>query len=160
MNPWSRVNLVLAVLAAVLLGLQLWPGSGPARATLTALDPAAIRQVRIERADRLEIALERGADGWRLTHPVSAPALARRVEQLLAVARAPVRQAYTTEGGLERYGLARPAAVLQLDALRVAFGDRDPSQQARYTLVDGEVRVIDDLFYNLVTLPVRHFRGG
>jgi hypothetical protein len=50
--------------------------------------------------------------------------------------------------------------VLQLDGLRVAFGDRDPSQQARYTLVDGEVRVIDDLFYNLVTLPVRHFSGG
>ncbi len=159
MSPWGRVNLALAVLAAALLALHLWPGAGQDAARLTSVDPAAVQQVRIERADRLEIALERQAVGWRLTHPLEAPALPRRVEQLLAVARAPVHQAFAAEGGLERYGLTRPAAVLQLDGLRVAFGDRDPSQRRRYTLIDGEVRVIDDVFYNLLTLPARHFRG-
>lgn len=159
MNPWTRVNLVLGVLAAVLLALELWPTASPQQQTLTDLAPDTIDAVRIERADRLEVALQRAAEGWRLVHPHPAAAQDRRVEQLLAVARAPVRHSYPAHGDLARYGLAQPQAVLQLGAMRLAFGDRDPTQRLRYVLVRDEVRVIDDVYFNLLTLPPRHFTG-
>ena len=60
---------------------------------------------------------------------------------------------------LAQYGLAEPGTVLQLDEVRVAFGDRDPAQRSRYVLMDGTIKVIDDVYFNLLTLPARHFTG-
>jgi len=160
MKRWTRVNLLLAVLAGILLALELWPAATPGQRVLTDLALEAVADLRIERADRLEIALRRDAAGWRLLHPHEAAALPGRVEQLLAIARAPVQRSYPAHADLAQYGLDHPQAVLQLGATRLAFGDRDPSQQLRYVLADGEVRVIDDVYFNLLTLPARHFTGG
>lgn len=159
MNAWTRVNLLLGALAAVLLALHLWPNAVPMQPALTGLSANEIRQVRVERADQLEILLERQGNGWQLLYPRQAPALERRVEQILAIAQAPVQLSYPAGDGLTRYGLEHPQAVLQLDETRLAFGDRDPTQQLRYVLADAEVRVIDDVYFNLLTLPARHFVG-
>jgi hypothetical protein len=163
MNAWTRVDLLLGGLAAVLLALHLWPqaasqGTGPG-GTLTGLSPDAVGKIRVERGDRLVLALERDGDDWRLVYPEAGPAQPRRVQQLLAIARAPVQGRFPAGDDLARYGLEAPGAVLQLDGARLAFGDRDPSQQLRYVLADGEVRVIDDVYFNLLTLPARHFGG-
>lgn len=159
MNAWTRVNLMLAALAGVLLALEFWPGDTPARTGLTGLAPDGIRAVRIERGNRLALSLQRGPDGWRMLYPEPARAQGRRVEQLLAVASAPVLARYPASDDPGRYGLDEPAAVLQLDETRLLFGDRDPAQKLRYVLAENEVRVIDDVYFNLLTLPARHFRG-
>ena len=41
--------------------------------------------------------------------------------------------------------------------IAIRFGDREPNQVGRYVLVDGRVEVIDDLFFNLMSLPANHF---
>lgn len=157
MNPWTRINILLGLLAAGLSVVVLWPAGTSDTVELTTLEPDQISQIRIERADRLTLALERSALGWQITYPTGRPAVGPRVEQLLAVARAPVAQRFAAGERLAEYGLDRPAAVLQLDELRLAFGDRDPVQRSRYVLLDDEVRVVDDVYYNLLTLPVQHF---
>ncbi len=157
MNPWTRLNTLLGLLTAALSALLLWPAGNPAAVGLTTLEPDQITQIRIERADRLTLTLERSAKGWQLTYPAEQPAVGRRVEQLLAIARAPVAQRFAVGDRLAEYGLDRPVAVLRLDDLRLAFGDRDPVQRSRYVLLGDEVRVIDDVYYNLLTLPVQHF---
>jgi len=159
MKGWTRVNLLLAAFAAILLALELWPAATPEQRALTDLALDAVAELRIERGDRLQIALRRDDAGWRLVHPHEATALPGRVEQLLAIARAPVLRRYPAHAGLAQYGLDNPQAVLQLGATRLAFGDRDPSQQLRYVLAGDEVRVIDDVYFNLLTLPARHFTG-
>jgi hypothetical protein len=157
MRPWNRVNLALGLIAAGLLVLLVWPPHGPEQQRLTALETQRLTSIRIERADRLVLGLARGDDGWRLDYPVRASAEQRRVAQLLAVARAPVQQEFSASGSLADYGLAQPEAVLQLDDIRLAFGDRDPVQRSRYVLVGDRIRVIDDVYFNLLTLPVGHF---
>ncbi len=159
MNFWTRVNLLLGALAAILLAMHLWPGGTQAQRPLTDLAPDSITALRVERGDRLEISLQRDPAGWQLVYPHSSAAQERRVQQLLAVARAPVQRRYPVTDDLGQYGLDRPHAVLQLDSTRLAFGDRDPTQRLRYVLADGEVRVIDDVYFNLLTLPARHFTG-
>lgn len=155
---WTRTNLVLALLLLVLLALYLWPHATPTDGELlTALAPDAIRSVRVERNRRLVLALQRDGDGWAVRHPEPGPADPRRVARLLAVARAPVAFRYPLAGAASRYGLDPPHAVLQLDDQRLAFGDRDPTQAGRYVQVGDEVRVVDDLFFNLLTLPASHF---
>lgn len=158
MNRWTRINLVLALLAAALLLVDRLGGRADGSDPLTGLDPQAVDAVRVERGDRLTLALERSNGSWRLSHPESAPARADRVAALLAVARAPVVQRLGAATEAADYGLAGPTAVLQLDATRIAFGDRDPSQRNRYVAVNGDVAVIDELFFNLLGLPAGHFR--
>ncbi|MDJ0741282.1 MAG: hypothetical protein QNJ91_16325 [Gammaproteobacteria bacterium] len=155
---WSRTNLVLALVLAVLLALYLWPPATPGDGDLlTALAPEAIASVRVERSRRLVLALRRDGDAWAVHHPRPGPANPRRVAQLLAVARAPVAFRYPLAGAASRYGLDPPKAVLQLDDQRLAFGDRDPTQAGRYVQVGDQVGVVDDLFFNLLTLPPSHF---
>jgi hypothetical protein len=154
---WARINLLLGLIGVVLLLLLVWPAQVPEQTRLTALDIQRVASIRIERSDRLVLSFQRSDAGWQITYPAPSAAQARRVEQLLAVAGAPVQQQFSTAGKLADYGLDQPTAVLHLDGLRLAFGDRDPIQRSRYVLVNGQVCVIDDLYFNLLTLPVRHF---
>ncbi len=156
MNRWTRANLLLGLLVATLLTLHLLPPA-PTHPALTRLDEDRVTSVRVEQGNRLQLALQKGEQGWRLSHPRAVEARTERVRQLLAIARAPVQQAFPAEGDLARYGLDKPGAVLQLDQQRLAFGDRDPGQASRYVLADGEIRVIDDLYFNLLKLPASHF---
>lgn len=159
MNRWTAVNLSLAGIAAALLVVAAWPTSPTAAVRLTGLEAAAIASVRVESGDRLTLALRRDTDHWRLEHPIDAPANARRVAQLLAIAQAPLRRDLHGRADLQAYGLDPPAVVLELDATRVAFGDLDPTQRLRYVAVGDRVGAIDDVFYHLLTLPARHFAG-
>jgi len=157
MRGWNRVNLVLGLIATGLLVLLVWPADAPDQTRLTTLELERVANIRIERADRLVLGFQRAGTGWQITYPAPAGAEPRRVEQLLAVARAPVQQQFAAAGALADYGLDQPAAVLHLDGVRLAFGDRDPIQRSRYVLVDEQIRVIDDVYFNLLTLPMRHF---
>lgn len=158
MTRWTRINLLLALLAGVLATLLSWPGDGPVDGDrLTDLAPERITTVRVERARRLSLALQRDAGNWRLTHPRDAAADGRRVNQLLAIALARVTQRFPVDGDDARFGTAAPAAVLQLNDRRLAFGARDPTQRSRYVRVGDEICVIDDLYFNLLTLPAKHF---
>jgi hypothetical protein len=158
-NGWDRVNLVLGVLVAALAGWWfLVPAeTRPAPAVLTRLDPAAIASIRIERNRQLAIAFRNDDGSWRLSHPYDAAADSRRVAQLAAIARAPVWQSLPIADDLDRYGLAAPGTILQLDRQRLLFGDREPTQRGRYVLAGEKIQVIDDVFHQMLTLPARHF---
>jgi hypothetical protein len=78
------------------------------------------------------------------------------------VARAPVRYTFAAPTELARYGLSPPTAVLHIDGPEIsptalAFGDRDPGQNQRYVLHAGEIRLIDEVFFSLLSLPPSHF---
>ncbi|MCP5300101.1 MAG: DUF4340 domain-containing protein [Chromatiaceae bacterium] len=161
MTSWTRIDLGLAVVVALLAMWLAWPTGEVARApTLTALAAQAVSSIRIEHADRLEMAFSRDADAWAMTYPHAAAADPRRVGQLLAIAAAPVLQQLDAADEPGRYGLDRPSAVVQFDAVRIEFGDRDPSQQARYVRVDQDIAAIDELYFNLAMLPATHFRAA
>lgn len=158
MMRWWWVNLALAVYTGALLLLLLWPDTGPAPGTtLTVLDAATVSRIRVERDDRLRLAFERREGVWHMIHPKTAVAATRRVAQLLAIAAAPLQQTVADAGQAARYGLQPPAAVLQLDDQRLAFGASDPEQRLRYVRTGERIAVIDDLYYHLLQLPATHF---
>jgi hypothetical protein len=157
-NPWWRLNLLLALCAAGLLAALFWPQTDDLE-RLSPLQVEAIDTIRIERDGRLRLALERHDDRWQMSHPGPVPAQAARVAQLLAIAQAPLRRSFAPRQPLEDYGLAPPAALLQFNRMQIGFGARDPSQRQRYVLVDGRVGLVDDVYFNLLTLPPSHFTG-
>jgi len=164
MHPWTRVNLFLALLLGLLVVLDFWPSSMEASDPLTRLAPGQIDALRVERGKRLHLGLRRTDDGWQLQHPEQAAARTERVAQLLTLLGAPRRYSFPAGNDLARYGLAEPAATLHVQgtsfgAVSLAFGDREPGQDGRYVLVGGDIVVVDNLFFNLLSLPPRHFIG-
>lgn len=158
-NPWTKVNLALAITFILLVLIDRQPSDTASNQPLTSLSVNDIADIRIERGQRLTLHLQRTQDGWALRYPNDAKAKPQRVQQLLAIALAPVQRTLPVSQTLEEYGLDPPSAIAQFDRLRLAFGTRDPSQRNRYVLVNDEIRLIDDVYFNLLTLPARHFLG-
>lgn len=158
-DPWIRLNLVLTIGLVALLSLDRWPARSGSMQALTEVTANEVSNIRIERMDRLALHLQRTPNGWALRYPSDTKARPQRVQQLLAITRAPVKRTLTVAGTLAEYGLDEPSAIIRFDQIRLAFGERDPSQRDRYVLVDDEIRLIDDVYFNLLTLPARHFTG-
>ena len=158
MNPWWRLNGVLALCAILLLAIDLWPRDELTN-RLTPLSLPDIERIRIERGDRLQLAFERHDGQWRLTHPRQVPAQQNRVEQLLAIAKAPVRRRFPAGTQTTDYGLDPPGSTIQFNELRIGFGDRDTSQERRYVQAGDVVGLVDGVYFNLLTLPTSHFTG-
>jgi hypothetical protein len=157
MTRWGRINLGMGMLAIVLLAVDNWPTGGAAATPLTDMLPQDIDSLRVERGNRLTLAFERDPQGWRMTHPLQATAEPHRVARLLAVATAPTAHCNPVADDAAAFGIASPTAVLQLDDQRLAFGDREATQQARYVRVGDQVCVIDDAWFHLLALPASHF---
>jgi hypothetical protein len=102
--------------------------------------------------------MQRSDGGWRITHPVERPARPGRVAQLLALAEAPVAYCQPLGPRGANFGVERPNAVVQLNDHRIAFGDRDATRKARYAAIDDRVCVVDDVWFNLASLPASHFQ--
>lgn len=157
MKPWTRLNMLLAIAAAILWALtwQSAPDDGHSR--LTDLDPADITAIRVERGDQLRLHLRREPRGWIMHHPQQGAAALSRVQQLLAIAQAPVVRSFALQAPMSQYGTDNPEARITLDDTRLSFGSADPSGRNRYVLGGGRIHVIDDLFFKLLALPASHF---
>ncbi|MFM1891057.1 MAG: hypothetical protein RLZ44_134 [Pseudomonadota bacterium] len=160
MHPLDRVNVLLAGLVLA-LGLWLWlDRPGPPAPPLTALDPAAVTELRLYQGPNLLWSAQRAADGWTLTHPDAAPANAERVDQLLGVLRTPSLTQFPAPAALQSYGLAPPAYRLVCDGVELAFGATEPTTGLRYLLVDDQVHLIGDGFHHHLLAGAAGFRAA
>jgi hypothetical protein len=120
-----RLLLNLALLGALVgLGLFAWLGRKPEGAVphrLSALDPAAVASLRVDRPGQPPLQLERRGGAWRMTSPHSARAEPVQVQRLLgflsasSVQRLPARD-------LERFDLDRPVARVLADGETFLLG--------------------------------------
>lgn len=150
----NLLNLVL-LLAVVGLGLLAWlePGREPVPQPIkiTALDPAAIERIRIERpADVVEMV--RTNERWRLTLPLAALANSIRTDAIVSIAaieslgHQPINNL-----DLAAYGLVEPKARLSLNDITIDFGGTTPLDNRRYVRVGDTLHLIPDLrYYQLI----------
>lgn len=158
----TRWLLNVALLALVAgLALFAWYRSQEQRrdprAPLTALAPADITRVTIERSARAAIALERTPSGWRLIGPIKGRANGFAVDNLLRLAVAPIETSLAPPIDPARYGLAPPAATVRLDDVAVEFGQMHPMQNWHYVRVDDRVHLIGSRYYAPVTAPYNNY---
>ena len=146
----------LAIGLAIVIWLEPWRQQPPAAERLSTIDPGTVNSVRIERAKRAPIVLERRDSGWRMLSPISLPANEYRITALLGVASAPVHDAFRAEGNdLGQFGLDPPKARLLLNQHEFRFGDADPLAGFRYVHYGPDVHLVSDTFFHhlLATAP-------
>ena len=157
MRRLDRINLLLALLLALLLWANRQPPGDPAP-PLTGLDPAQVSEIRLLRAGRLQLALLRDTQGWMLTHPSVQRARPQRVNTLLALLQAPVRwRLQDNPADLARFGLHQPLLTLSFDGTMVHFGAPSSPSGQRYVSVHDRVVLIDDAYFRIAGLPASHF---
>lgn len=158
MNRLDRLNLVLGLLLALLLWFGLQPPTTEIDPPLLKLAPSEVKEIRVIRGKRLVLGLLRDRQGWMLSHPEIARAAPLRVQELLALARAPVRwRATQSPPDLASFGLAEPLLEVSFDQHRIRFGNASTPPGQRYVESAGQLLLIDEAFYRIAGLPARHF---
>ena len=164
MNRLLRANLILATLVLV-LGLVVWLEPGLERQEtlppLTDLSPAAARNLRLFKGDKLVMGVELTDQGWHLNAPVAGVADNERVRELLGLLRTPsMRRFEVPPERHAEFGLAPAEFILEVDGVPIAFGGLDPVTHQRYVLYAGRVHLIGDGFRHHLLAGPEGFRAG
>lgn len=156
----STLNLTLLVVAAGLFAV-LAIDENHQQATiakaierqppLTALDPNAIRRIRLDNPGSAEIELEKTGSGWQMLAPVQIAADLVQIADLVGVATRETRGSLDADAvRLTDLGLDPPHSTITLDDTAIAIGEIEPLKRSRYMMVAAEqaperrVRLIDD----------------
>ena len=114
---------------------------------LTSIDPAVAKSLDVRCANCPTRRFEHRANGWWMLEPYSVRADDAAVSRLAAVAKAPVRKKLDSgEYALAKLGLDPPRITMNIDTVRIEFGDEDPIEHDRYARVGAEVFRVPDRF--------------
>ena len=151
------INLVLFI---VLLALAALVWLKPEQKTtqqprLVDLDINAINLIHIERAGAKPIKLTKHPQGWRLSAPIDAKALAGKVERLLKISQIKPAIHYPLErDALARFGLQTPVASIYFNDINVLIGKTENVNSRRYATVGKQLFLLDDTFLPHLTAPL------
>ncbi|HEY5719166.1 MAG TPA: hypothetical protein VIW02_02170, partial [Gammaproteobacteria bacterium] len=150
MQAALRTNLLLAGVLA-LLAWFAWPqredAPAPPPERLTALDPATIGTIRIERGQPAEpLQLQRAQQRWWLLRAGQRlPADPLRVAQVLRLAEQPSEVSYPLSAApLAELGLAPPRVRVTFDRQSLLLGVQEPLHYRRYVVAGERLHLVAD----------------
>jgi hypothetical protein len=155
----STRNILLLVVVVVALGVgmnfELTREEKFLPAPLTSIDPIAAKSLDVRCADCPTRRFEHRAKGWWMLEPYPVRADDTAVSRLASVAKAPVRKKLDAGAyDLAKLGLDPPRITMNIDDVRIEFGDEDPIEHDRYARVgSGLFRVPDRFGARLLESP-------
>lgn len=147
------INLALTLLLAILVLLSWFkPGINVEKPTLlTHLSLEEITQITIKPNNAKTITLVKINDNWRLTQPISAPALPGKVERLLKISQIKTQANYPLDkDNLSQFGLDKPRLTLQFDHVELQLGKTSTVDFYRYISNGKQLLLVDDTFIHLL----------
>ncbi len=138
-RSWLLNAALLAAVAALAAFIYLKPSQDKSGIfPLSVLKADAITKLRLERAARPPVVLEKTGGQWFITAPIAARADTLQVQSMLAIldTGAPSRLAATD---LARFDLDRPVARLTLDAQTFSFGMINTVAREQYVMTGNAV---------------------
>ena len=150
MRKSTRNILLLAVVVVVLgvgMNFELAREEKFLPVPLTSIDPIAAKSLDVRCADCPTRRFEHRAKGWWMLEPYPLRADDAAVSRLAAVAKAPVRKKLDAGAyDLAKLGLNPPRITVNIDNVRIEFGDEDPIEHDRYARVGADVFRVPDRF--------------
>lgn len=157
------LNLALGAGALVLGALVAYlAGRSPEEAApkLTSMAVSDVTSIRIQREERPDIALERRGEQWYLTAPYAIAASDFRARMLARIAvESSLKRYPAADLDLARYGLDPPRVRVFLNDTELGFGDSNPVTHQRYVLAGGQVHLVADTVFDVLTADVASYLG-
>jgi hypothetical protein len=162
MNNRTLVNLGLLVLVALLGAVAFYePGlekQDKALPPLTRLHPSEIHSIRLSRAGKPEIVLEKQDGAWQMIEPRRGKANEEKIGQLLGIAMTKSHSHFPLpKERLSEFGLDSPSIQLQLNELKMGFGDSEPLQFRRYVRIGDQLHLISNGFHHHLTASANDY---
>lgn len=143
----KHLNLLLVILAIALVPAIYFSREKPKPPPkpLTDLSVTAITRVLIHHDGAADIELEKKNGEWWLNKPVHARADTLEINGVLDLARRDSGKRYAvTEVKLADLGLDKPKWYVELNNLRIEFGDLDPMEGNRYLRIGDNIDLVGD----------------
>jgi len=157
----TLLNIFLALALAGLLALVIYePGKteAPDAKRLTALDPDTVQKISIESSGREPVLLIKQSGQWQIQKPLTMPANAGRIQQLLKIAQAKSIASYAmSRVDANQLQLDTPGLLLKLDDVLLRFGATDALGGSRYVQVGNTVHLITDRYSHLAKRAITEF---
>jgi len=156
----TKKPLILLLLLPLLIAITWFePGlEQPKVVPLTQLQPAEITTIQISNSKGKLIRLQRENGGWVMQLPTPNRANQSRIDELLGISQTPSHTSFSSQNKkLSDYGLNPAHIVLQLNELKLQFGNIDPVYQRRYVKVGDTIHLIDDGFQHHLLAPTSAF---
>ena len=123
-----------------------------ANPSLTALAPAAVAHIRIERSGQQTMTLEKTSGQWRMTAPSTARANTLNVDSLLRLLSAPSAARFPAKAEeLAPFGLDKPQARVWLENEEIVLGALHPLKSQVYVRYRDTVILIPAQYLAAVT---------
>lgn len=156
MQPFDRLNLVLALLAIALAWRWFAIPEPIAGIAISELQAEQVNEIRGWRGAELQLDMLRDEAGWIITHPVITRARPERVATLLGLLKLRAARALP-ELPPSQVGLLQASATLEFDRQIWRFGAPSVPPGHRYLEVDGKLYLVDALAFQIANLPASHF---
>lgn len=144
-----NILLLVIVVAALGVGMRLELGREEKflPLPLTTIDPAGAKYLDVRCTGCPTRRFEHRAKGWWMLEPYPLRADDAAVSRLATVAKAPVRKKLNASAyDLAKLGLDPPRIIVNIDNVRIEFGDEDPIEHDRYARVGADVFRVPDRF--------------
>ena len=158
------INLVLLCIIVILGGFVYYTTeqekSNKQLTKLTKLDQNKVQLIRIERADKTRISLMKDKSKiWQMLTPFQLPANMIYINRLLQIlSERQYKKLDVSKQSLAELKLDPPLAKVIFNQFAISFGDSSPMRdQKRYILIDDEVYLVTDNFYNSLTQNATSF---
>jgi len=144
MQQNAALMLIISVLAAALMLGRPSTRDGGEKAALTSLAEADVDHIVIAHPGQPAIDLVREDSVWRMTAPLQTEADRFALNNLLALAKAPVEKAVDAPASLAGLGLDPPNFTVMLNGTAIDFGGTEPLNRQRYVRVGEQIALITD----------------
>jgi len=118
-----------------------------------------VEGIRIQRPQQPDIEMVTGTPKWKMTQPVVAKVNMQALRQLLTLLSEPILASYPAEGKLlVRYGLGAKAIIVTFNQVEYRLGDLNPMNHQRYVLFDGQILLVNEVVYELLSRGIQGFK--
>ena len=125
--------------------------------TIKKLTPVSINDINniVITHNQRETILNKINQHWTITKPVDISANQIRIKTLLSMLNTNSHSQYATESlELKKYGLNNSKTAIRFNNIKINFGTSNPINNYRYVKIDGQLHLIDDNFYPLVSSQI------
>ena len=152
----------LLLLLLVGLGLFVWLNphtDKPQKQQLTQLNEHDVQVIKIHRADKPDIVLQKQKSKWEMTSPYHFDVASHKVKLLLTLLHEPINAEYSIEGkNLEQYQLSPEKVSIQFnDEDKIIFGMSNPISYDRYIRRNNKILLISETVYSTLTADAASF---